>query len=110
VNQRSPEQEARQQSCHASCGPGQRQQPGPAVSVRVPLPHPLQPGLKPLPDARRPSPASQPGAFPAWAPACHASCWWPCSFGASFQRLKPQCGFSRLQERPQEPRQASSSL
>jgi len=45
VNQRSPEQEARQQSCHASCGPGQRQQPGPAVSVRVPLPHPLQPGL-----------------------------------------------------------------
>jgi len=53
VNQRYPEQEARQQSCHASCGPGQRRQPGPAVSVRVPLPHPLQPGLKPLPGNRQ---------------------------------------------------------
>ena len=45
--QHLPEQEARRYSCH-TCGIGRRRCPGPVVSVREPLPHPRQPGLKPL--------------------------------------------------------------
>ena len=68
------------------------------------------------------SPHSAPRYFPARAPACHASCLWPCPFGSSLRRLKPRCygpknrpsakarAFNRLRERPQESRQASSSL
>jgi len=51
VNQRSPGQEARRQSRHASCGLG----PKPAVSIRAPYLTP-QPGLKPLPGNWPPPP------------------------------------------------------